>query len=104
MALFRWTFRIVLAAAMAVGLGYLPYHTHGPEGRANRLAAEYERLVETNLELQRDNRALARQIRGLKDDLSAIERVARDELGLVRPGDIVFQFVGAPRRGEGGAP
>jgi cell division protein FtsB len=31
-------------------------------------------------------------VHSLKEDPRAIERVARDELGLVRPEDIVFQF------------
>lgn len=51
-----------------------------------------------------ENRALGRQIdelRGhverLRDDPAAVERIARDDLGLVRQSEVVFQFAGKPR-------
>ena len=50
-----------------------------------------------NIRLRIDSHRLRRAISRLKDDRRAIEHVARDELGLVRPGDIVFQFDTAPR-------
>ena len=90
----RWTFRLALAAALAVGAGYLPYRLYGPQGvaRVHRLARDLRRLDDANQSLERENRALRLQIRSLKDDRSTIERVARDELGMVRPGDVVFQI------------
>jgi cell division protein FtsB len=37
-----------------------------------------------------ENLALQRQIRRLQDDPAAIEELARRELGLIKPGEIVF--------------
>ena len=57
------------------------------------------RMKERLLSLQRGNHDLARgngelklTISLLKDDLSYIEMVARNELGMVRKGTVVFQF------------
>jgi cell division protein FtsB len=40
--------------------------------------------------LKRDNAALREQARRLRDDPATIEAVARGELGLVRPGEILI--------------
>ena len=41
-------------------------------------------------ELRAENVALAAEISGLKADPRAIERLAREQLGLARPGEVVF--------------
>jgi len=54
-----------------------------------------ERLValkNANYDLARENGELKRTISLLKDDLSYIEMVARNELGMVKKGDVVFRF------------
>ena len=42
--------------------------------------------------LRQENKELQRQVENLRKDRGAMEKVARDELGLVRPEDIVFLF------------
>jgi cell division protein FtsB len=51
--------------------------------RRDALAREIEQL-------KSDNSRLADDIRALRQDPAAIERIAREELGLVRPGETVF--------------
>lgn len=54
-----------------------------------------ERLIalkNANCDLARENGELKRTISLLKDDLSYIEMVARNELGMVKKGDVVFRF------------
>lgn len=51
--------------------------------RAEALAHEIE-------ELKAENAQLAAEIAALRSDPRAIERIAREELGLVRPGETVF--------------
>jgi cell division protein FtsB len=41
-------------------------------------------------ELRAENVSLAAEISGLKSDPRAIERLAREQLGLARPGEMVF--------------
>jgi cell division protein FtsB len=51
--------------------------------RAQALALEVERLEE-------ENGRLGNEIQSLKTDPRAIEKIAREELGLARPGEKVF--------------
>jgi cell division protein FtsB len=59
--------------------------------RALRLQAEVE-------ELRQENGRLAAEIQALKRDPRAIERIAREELGLARPGETVFLIREEARR------
>jgi cell division protein FtsB len=90
----RWSYRLALAAGLAMGVGYLPYRAYGPDGMAKiwRLQRDIDGLEGRNRELQEENHRLRQRVRSLREDKQAVERVARDELGLVRPEDIVFQF------------
>ncbi len=49
-------------------------------------------------DLRAENAGLAAEISGLKSDPRAIERLAREQLGLARPGEVVFVI-----RDDGGA-
>jgi cell division protein FtsB len=51
--------------------------------RAEALAQEIDAL-------QAENASLSREIAALRTDPRAIERVAREELGMLRPGETVF--------------
>ncbi|MCA9665891.1 MAG: septum formation initiator family protein [Myxococcales bacterium] len=96
----RWLLRLAFAFALAVGLGYLPYRAWGPAGvgRAARLDRQLDELRRGNRELRHDSLKLRREIARLKSNRRAIEHAARDELGLVRPNDIVFDFSPPPAR------
>ncbi len=90
----RWIVRLSLAAALALALGYVPFAALGPDGvaRALRLEQDLTGLQEKNAALRQENKDLQRQVDALRKRPGAMERVARDELGLVRPEDIVFLF------------
>ncbi len=52
-----------------------------------------------NNELRERNRALAREVTGMKSGLGEIEREAREELGMVKQGETFFQVIdGAPEQ------
>jgi cell division protein FtsB len=51
--------------------------------------AEVERI---NDRLRRDLEQITREVDGLRTDPAAIERIARDELGMIREDEILFQF------------
>jgi cell division protein FtsB len=59
--------------------------------RAAQLRAQVETLRRTNRQLAQDNASLTREIQALRFDVSALERAVREELGYVRPGELVFQ-------------
>ena len=55
-----------------------------------RARRQYEQLERSVEDLKRDNARLREQTRRLNEDPAAIESLAREELGLMRPGEIVF--------------
>ncbi|MAT27320.1 MAG: septum formation initiator protein [Sandaracinus sp.] len=56
------------------------------------LSDELREVDATNQRLEREVRALQREVEALESDPAAIERVARDELGMIRDDELVFQF------------
>jgi cell division protein FtsB len=69
-----------------------------PQGLPHMRTLEQElaRVEADNMDLRRDIGTLRVEVRQLRDDPAAVERIARGELGLVRKNEIVFQF-GKPR-------
>ena len=57
-----------------------------------RLWGEKKRLDERNFLLQRENETLRDRIYRLRHDDLYLEKVAREELGLARPGEIIYRF------------
>lgn len=78
-----------LAAASVVGNRGLVrlYQMHQTKAA---LIREIEQLAATNA-------ALTEEVRALRTDPSRVEAIAREELGLVKPGEIVYEFRGAGR-------
>jgi len=56
------------------------------------LEAELSRVQEQNLAMKRDVNALRADVARLRDDPKAVERIARDQLGMVRKNEIVVHF------------
>ena len=85
----RWTWLFLAAVAALGALSALD-----PAGMRKqvRLEAEARRLEAENRELRQENVRLRREARALAGDASALERAAREELGYVRPGEIVLQL------------
>ncbi len=57
-----------------------------------RLRGEKEKLDAQNYRLHNENEALRQRITRLRSDNSYLETIAREELNLVRPGDVVYRF------------
>ena len=60
--------------------------------RVRRLERELEELKEGNAQIQRENDALRNEIRAFHSDPTYMEKVARDELGMVGENEIIYQF------------
>ena len=71
----------VLAFAYAIigNNGYLELRRREARNQELRLKAE---------ELRRENKEILNEIKGLKSDPKAIEKIAREELGMVKPGEV----------------
>jgi cell division protein FtsB len=57
-----------------------------------RLKSEKAKLDEENYRLQKENESLRQRISKLRNDNSYLEKLAREELNLVRPGEIIYRF------------
>ena len=57
-----------------------------------RLRGERSRLDEQNYRLQKENEALRQRIYRIRNDDDYLEKLAREELNLVRPGEVVYRF------------
>jgi cell division protein FtsB len=64
-----------------------------------RLRGEKTQLDEQNYRLQMENRTLRERVSRIRNDNSYLEKLASEELNLVRPGEVVYRFPKAePRR------
>jgi cell division protein FtsB len=57
-----------------------------------RLRGEKRELEEKTFLLQKENELLRERIYRLRHDNLYLEKIAREELGLVRPGEIIYRF------------
>jgi cell division protein FtsB len=55
-----------------------------------RARAQYQQLERSLDDLKRENARLREEARRLREDPTEIESLARQELGLMRPGEVVF--------------
>ncbi len=62
------------------------------------LKTERSRLIGINLELERENQRLYREIKRLKTDPAYIENIARRELGMVGKGEVIIRSQKAQKR------
>ena len=54
--------------------------------------------------LNTENKSLADQVTALKTDPKAIERVAREEMGLARPGELIYKLPDSSKPGNSQEP
>jgi len=57
-----------------------------------KLRQDVEALQERNRSLAQQNEGLLREINALRKEPAALERAAREELGYVKPGELVFHL------------
>ena len=79
---------------VAVGLGLLALVVHSVFGEGGHMdlkarEAEYEQLNQQVDDLEKENRRLTDEVKQLRSDPDAIERVAREQLKMARPGETV---------------
>jgi len=85
----RWAILVVLGLALVSIVGNRGlirlYHLRQEQAA---LAREIDQLGAANA-------ALAEEVRALRTDPSRLEAIAREDLGLVKPNELVFQFPSA---------
>lgn len=91
--------RILPLAVLSLGLIGMPtlLITNGGLGRLSRLQAERDAVRLETSRLKKRIVELKAAAQDIKHDPRAVERSARDELGLLRRSEIVFHFEQAER-------
>jgi len=86
--------RVLFAAGILLALYLLTSYTLGEMGLVKyyRMKVQYNALTGEIATLRQDNARLIRDVHALKTDPACIERIARDELGLARQGEIVYYY------------
>src|SRR5262245_54702354 len=94
-----WAGRLAAATVVVFVLAYVPYHVYIRSGLRHTidLRRDLTALRAHNQELAAENQRLAREAEALRADPTAIERVARDELGWVRAGEVVVDLTSSGR-------
>jgi cell division protein FtsB len=65
-----------------------------------RTQNEIEQMREQIGKLNDQNKSLTEQVDSLKTDPKAIERVAREEMGLARPGEMIYKLPDSAKPGD----
>ena len=86
--------KLLIAALVILGLYRLTLDIFGDMGliKYSRMESNKAALTTDIAALKKDNTKLTREIQGLKSSLDYIEIIARDKLGLARPGEIVYYY------------
>jgi cell division protein FtsB len=106
----RWAVRVGAAALLAFTAAAMPYRLLGgpASDQVDRMAAELERTRAAARDRRGRIAELRREIEALRNQKGAIEEIARRELGMIMPGELVLRFEPgeppAPASGASGAP
>ena len=87
--------RLLMIALLVIGFLII----FGKKGLIDnyKLQQRVAELREANQKTLKENARLKQDILLLRKDPKYIERIARDELGMVRKGDTVYRFADGPR-------
>jgi len=83
-------FLVILVLFLILGL----FTFFGDKGILHlvRLQKDLARIKETNIKTEEENRRLQEEVRRLQNEKRYIEEIARKELGMVKEGEIIYQF------------
>ncbi len=86
--------KILIVGGLCVGVYLLASLIFGEMGliKYYRMKAQYDALTDEIATLKQDNAILLQDVHALKTDPDRLELIARDKLGLARPGEIVYYY------------
>jgi cell division protein FtsB len=84
---------LVLLLALLAWLQYRLWFGNGGEREVAALQAQVQRQARDNAGLRQRNDALAAEVQDLKSGEAAVEERARNELGMIKPGETFYRVV-----------
>lgn len=81
----------ILALAL-ICIALVVHEVFGEHGylALRRQRKDFDALQQQIQQLQKENRQLEEQVKSLKTDPQAIEKMARERMGMARPGELIF--------------
>ncbi len=81
-----------MAALMVMAAALIVHEIFGKNGylALRKQKQEYQALEQQIEQLKQENRQLEEQVKALRTDPKAIEKVARDDMRMARPGEIIY--------------
>ena len=90
----RYAREILIFSLLALSIHDV-FGTHGVLAM-RRTQKEMEQLHGDIARLNEENGKLTGEVKSLKTDPKSIERIAREEMGLARPGEMIFKLPSMP--------
>ena len=90
----RWL--LVALLVILAGLQYRLWFAEGSLAEQHRLELQVQEQEKINRELLQRNAVLEREVMELQSGNKGVEQRAREQLGLVREGEMFYQFVEDP--------
>lgn len=81
-----------ICVATAAGLSLLSVADAGGFRRYIQLRQQVSQLEARNKQLAEHNAQLIKEVEALRKEPKALERAAREELGFIKPGEVVFNL------------
>lgn len=87
----KWLILILLI--LLAGLQYRLWISDGSLADVVRLQEQIRVQELENTRLRERNQVLATEVKGLKSGMDAVEAMAREDLGMIKPGETFFMVV-----------
>ena len=86
--------RLAIATGVLLSIYLLVTFVFGEMGvvKYSRMKLQYRAMADEIASLKLANAKLVHEVHSLKSDPAYLERIARDKLGLARPGEIVYYY------------
>jgi len=82
---------IITAIGIVVGVAFFVINSSNFE-KCKQIELELERIIHLNYTLEQENQRLRTKIHAFKFYRPYTEKVVRDELGLIRDGELIYVF------------
>jgi cell division protein FtsB len=98
-AYLRQNARQILGLALLALLVHDIFGAHGFVAM-RRTQKEIEQIREQIGKINEENKSLSDEVNSLKSDPKAIERIAREDMGLARPGELIYRLPDSAKPGD----
>jgi cell division protein FtsB len=95
----RQNARQILGLALFALLVHDVFGAHGFIAM-RRTQKEIDRIQQQIGKINSENKSLTDEVNSLKTDPKAIERIAREEMGLARPGELIYKLPDSSKPGD----